>query len=94
MMWGEIPEGAATAPFTGDASLAVGSAWPVVAPTVTRFAERLTEDPDDRKDLVQEAMIELWKADPTRYDLRDPDDVDYLTRILTNRMRDVWGGDR
>jgi hypothetical protein len=39
-------------------------------------------------------MIELWKADPTRYDLRDRDDADYLTRILTNRMWHVWASIR
>jgi hypothetical protein len=35
MIWGEIPTGGAAGPFTADASLAVGRAWPVVARTVT-----------------------------------------------------------
>jgi DNA-directed RNA polymerase specialized sigma24 family protein len=80
------------ASFTGDASRAVGEAWPMFAPALATFAQRLAEDEDDQADLLQEALIELWKIDPTRFDLRHEDERAYLYRALVNRMWDVWGG--
>ena len=78
--------------FTGDARRACESAWPLFAPALTRVAERMTDDKDEREDLLQEAMIALWNADPTRFDLRDPLDMRYLEKILVHRMWKVWGG--
>jgi DNA-directed RNA polymerase specialized sigma24 family protein len=77
-------------PFTGDASLAVGSTWPMFAPLLTRLAGRSAGDPDEAADLVQEALVHLWRMDPTRYDLRDRADYRYLRRALVNRMWRVW----
>jgi DNA-directed RNA polymerase specialized sigma24 family protein len=85
---------AGTPPFTGDARRAVESSWPLFEPMLTRMAERMTADQDERDDLVEEARIKLWKADPTRFDLRDPVDVRYLQKILVHRMWRVWGGER
>ncbi|MDB4876957.1 MAG: Sigma-70 region 2 [Gemmatimonadetes bacterium] len=74
----------------GNASSAVPRAWALFRPVLLRFARRLTEDSELRKDLVQEALIELWEIDPTRFDLRDPADYTYLRNALMNRMRNVW----
>ena len=77
-------------PFTGDASRAVESAWPIFEAKLTRKAERMADDQDQREDLLQEARIKLWKVDSTRFDLYDLDDVQYLQKILVHRMREVW----
>jgi DNA-directed RNA polymerase specialized sigma24 family protein len=77
-------------PVTGDSRRAVAIAWKRYAPSLKCVARRMTEDRDERRDLLQEAMVALWKADPTRYDFDDVEDVDYLYRILVNRMLDVW----
>jgi DNA-directed RNA polymerase specialized sigma24 family protein len=78
-------------PFVAKASRAVVGAWRKFEPAVARMAERMTDDQDEREDLVQEAMIALWKADPTRFDLRDQRDVRYLHKILVHRMWKVRG---
>lgn len=78
--------------LNGDASLAVERTWPLFESSLRERARRMTRCVDDQNDLVQEALIELWSADPTRYDLEDPREVAYLRRILVNRMLDVWGG--
>jgi DNA-directed RNA polymerase specialized sigma24 family protein len=39
---------------------------------------------------VQEALVELWMIDPTRFDLRERKELNYLRRMLVNRMWDVW----
>ena len=78
-------------PFRGDAHLAVEAAWPLFRQGVRRTARRLSAAPDDQDDLEQEAFIELWRCDPTRYDLTRKDDVDYVARLLSNRMWHAWG---
>lgn len=57
-------------------------------------ARRLTEDVEERKDLLQEALVELWAIDPTRFDLREASEIEYLRRMLVNRMWDVWRKER
>ena len=85
-----------TAPeFRSNANRAAEGVWPMFAPSLAKFAERLTKDPDEQADLMQEALIKLWKVDPTRFDLhRDPEDRAYVYRILVNRMWHVWGGEK
>ena len=53
--------------------------------------DRMTKDLDEQEDLMQEALIALWKADPTRYDVHDGRDMGYLRRIMVNRMKRVYG---
>ena len=79
------------AAFCGDSRLAVDSAWETFRPSIRACAQQMTKERDEQQDLEQEAMIALWKADPTRYDLGDPGDAEYLRRILINRMWHVWG---
>jgi DNA-directed RNA polymerase specialized sigma24 family protein len=79
------------ASFTADADLAVGEAWERFEPRMRRRAAQWTDDLDEQDDLVQEALIRLWKVDPTRFDLRDPVAVRYLRNSMMNRMLDVWG---
>jgi DNA-directed RNA polymerase specialized sigma24 family protein len=81
-------------PFTGDASRAWESAWPLYEPLLTRLAKRLTDDQDQREDLLHEAMIKLWKTDPTRFDFREKKEVRYLQKILVHRMWKVWSVER
>ena len=80
-------------PITAEGILAFGTVWPELAPSIKRFARLITPDRDHQDDLIQEAMIALWNADPTRYDFRDRADVAYVRRVLINRMWDVWGDD-
>lgn len=80
--------------FIADSGLAVESSWPQFADQVKRLARWMTDDRDERKDLVQEALIALWMADPTRFDLDDRYDRGYLRRILRNRMWHVWDRER
>lgn len=79
--------------LTGDSSLAVAATWPRYVRTLTQVARRMTRDADEQADLLQEALVELWKTDPTRFDLRDPREVRYLKRILVSRMWRVWGAE-
>jgi DNA-directed RNA polymerase specialized sigma24 family protein len=78
--------GAGPGVFTGDATRAVARAWPRFAPLLERLAAHSTPSEDEAEDLVQEAWIQLWQTDPTRFDLRDPREFRYLRRILVNRM--------
>jgi len=48
-------------------------------------------DPELAADLEQEAMIELWRLDVSRY---DDDDAKYLTRALVNQMLTAWARER
>ena len=75
---------------TADSRMAVEQVLVALEPGLRRTARRLTDDPDLRDDLVQEARICLWETDPTRFDLEDQEDLRYLCRILTNRMWQVW----
>jgi DNA-directed RNA polymerase specialized sigma24 family protein len=84
---------AAGVPSTAESILAFGSVWEQLEPSIKVFAKRLTTNSEDRKDLVQEAMITLWAQDPARWDFRNARDVSYVRRILHNRMCDVWGED-
>jgi DNA-directed RNA polymerase specialized sigma24 family protein len=58
-----------------------------------RVAQRFAEDEDQADDLVQEALIELWLIDPSRFVLDDPRDAAYPRRILVRRMWDVRRAD-
>jgi hypothetical protein len=80
-----------TAANAGDA---IGPEWRVFRPSLKRVARRMTVDPDIRADLLQEATIALWQTDPTRFDLRDEADRQYLFAVLRNRMLDVWRFER
>ena len=71
---------------TGDSSRRVTKAWSVMEPSLRRTAERMTPECDEQDDLLQEALIQLWICDPTRFDLRNADDRFYLKRVLVNRM--------
>jgi DNA-directed RNA polymerase specialized sigma24 family protein len=73
----------------GDASRAVDSAWRVLRPTLRPMVWGLSSDVDEQDDLMQEALIELWQVDPTRFDLEQSADREYLRRMLVNRMLDV-----
>ncbi len=42
---------------------------------------------------MQEALIELWLIDPSRFSLDDPRDAAYLRRMLVRRMWDVRRAD-
>ena len=81
-------------PLTAEGMRALGAAWPVFERTIKRVAHRMTEDPDQRDDLIQSAMVELWEIDPTRYVFRDAKEVGYVREILVNRMLRVWGVDQ
>lgn len=81
-------------PFVADTRLAVARAWPDFSRRLARVAQRMTRDPDEQQDLLQTALIELWKTDPTRFELDDPDERAYLTRILVYEMWHAWGGER
>ncbi|MHB1861398.1 MAG: hypothetical protein ACYCVL_00385 [Gemmatimonadaceae bacterium] len=61
-----------------------------VEPALRRGARRLTGNRDLRDDLVQEARIYLWRMDPTRFDLRDKEELRYVRRELLARMWRVW----
>ena len=78
---------------TAEGVLAFGASWEVLEPSLKRFARLMVRNVDDRKDLLQDAMVELWNLDPTRYDFRDDADVSYIRRRLIMRMWSVWGGD-
>lgn len=78
-------------PPTGREILAFGTAWPKFVRPMKRWAFMLTNDADHQEDLMQEVMVTLWNADPTRWDFRNEDHVKYMTRMLINRMYDVWG---
>lgn len=75
---------------TADSRAAVELTLVALEPGLRHTARRLTDDPDLREDLVQEASICLWETDPTRFDLEDQEDLRYLCRILINRMWQVW----
>ena len=81
-------------PVTTEAMLIFTVVWPTFERGIEEFARRLACQADDREDLVQEAMITLWKCDPTAYDFLDPADMAYLRRAMVHRMCDAWGRKR
>jgi DNA-directed RNA polymerase specialized sigma24 family protein len=80
--------------YGGNTDLAVEWAWDLIKRSLRPATHRITDDVDERKDLLQEALVELWAIDPTRFDLREPKEVAYLRRMLINRMWDVWRSER
>ena len=58
-------------PVTTEAMLIFTVVWPSFESGIEECARRLACQADDREDLVQEAMIALWKCDPTAYDFFD-----------------------
>lgn len=76
--------------FAGNSNRAVEPAWRRVKRSLRYTARTITDDPEVRKDLLQEALVEMWVIDPTRFDFRDRKEVAYLKRMLINRMWDVW----
>lgn len=81
-------------PFVADSSLAVAATWPEFSVRLARVARRMTDDPDEQEDLLQIALIELWKIDPTRFELGDEEDRAYLGRMLVHQMWRAWGGEK
>ena len=81
-------------PVTTEAMLIFTVVWPSFERGIEEFARRLALEVDDREDLVQEAMITLWKSDPTAYDFLDSADLAYLRRTMVRRMCDTWGRKR
>ena len=81
-------------PLTAEGMRALGVAWPLFERTLKRVAHGLSKAPDDRDDLIQSAMVELWEIDPTRFVFRDAKEVCYVREILVNRMLRVWGVDQ
>ena len=73
----------------GSTESALLDVWRDLEPRMRRVALRFAEDPDQVDDLVQEALIELWLIDPSRFLLHDPRDAAYLRRMLVRRMWDV-----
>ena len=76
-------------PITAEGCMAFGAVWPKFESSITLFARRLTKDRLYRDDLVQEAMIALWKIDPTRYDFNNEAHLRYMHRVMINRICDV-----
>ena len=81
-------------PTTVDGMRALGTAWPKLERTVKRIAHAITTDEDDRKDLIQSAMVEFWELEPAHYDLSDPLEFGYVREILVHRMWNIWGRDQ
>ena len=79
---------------TAEGVRAFGESWAVLAPSMQRFARLMTHNRQDRNDLLQDAMVELWNLDTTRFDFNDPADIRYLRHYLIVRMWAVWGDDR
>jgi DNA-directed RNA polymerase specialized sigma24 family protein len=80
-------------PITADANLSFDPGWTQLEPSIRRFAQRLTPDADHQEDLMQEAMIRFWSADPTRYDFSNRRDARYMRVTLIRHLWDVWGDD-
>ncbi len=77
----------------GSTEAALIDAWHDMEPRMRRVALRFAEDEDHADDLIQEALIELWLIDSSRFALDDPRDAAYLRRMLLRRMRDVRRAD-
>jgi DNA-directed RNA polymerase specialized sigma24 family protein len=58
---------------------------------VRRAARRIAAEREELiEDLVQEGMIGVWVADPSRLDLDDPRDRLYARRTIRRRIRAAW----
>ena len=79
---------------TGEGVRTFGLAWRKLERSITRYVHLVTPERAAQDDLLQVAMIELWKLDPTRYDLRNRSDMAYMRRTLVTRICDAWGSDR
>jgi DNA-directed RNA polymerase specialized sigma24 family protein len=91
-MSGTIVMQLAAIPITAEGVLAFNTVWPELEPHVKQLARRLAPgDRDHQEELIEEAMIKLWGADPTRYNFRNPKHMVYMQRSLDHRMCDVWG---
>ena len=73
-----------------DADDAVSLTWKRLYRVVEARARRITSAPDEQDDLLQEALWELCKIGPSRYDRNDKDDMRYLARALKYRMIEVY----
>ena len=70
------------------------NAWDILGPSIRWFSGVITDERAHRLDLIQEARIELWRLDTTRFVLSDKAEVAYLRKCLINRMWTVWGRNR
>ena len=73
----------------GDAMQSYSRIWRHVQVAVERHADWLANDRDEREELVQAARLELWRIDPSRCDVTNREDVNYLRAILRKRMSTV-----
>ena len=78
-------------PLTAEGMRALGVAWPLFERTLKRVAHCLSPAPDDRDDLMQSAMVELWEIDPTRFAFKDAREIGYVREILVKHMLRVSG---
>jgi hypothetical protein len=69
MMYNQSSETVVVAdpPVTSESILAFGVVWSIFEESIRRFACIITPDDDDQEDPIQEAMITLWKCEPTRW---------------------------
>lgn len=75
--------------MSGVSDAAFDAVWAKVRRAVRTYAERVTDDPDEVDDFVQEAAIWLWELEPSRFDAADQAEMAYVWRLLTRRMLDV-----
>ena len=85
---------AESGPITTEAMLYIALLWPLFRRSIERCAEKLSRNLDDQDDLVQVAMITLWRSDPTAYDFLLPGDVAFLKKVMKDQMKDVYGRHR
>ena len=75
---------------TGDVMMQADSRiWRLVQASVHRTADRLSNDRDQREELIQAARLELWRIDASRCDFTDPRELSYLRGILSKEMSNV-----
>jgi DNA-directed RNA polymerase specialized sigma24 family protein len=73
-----------------DESREVARIFTLMERRLVRIAWRLTGDRDVQDDLLQEALIALWRLDAVRLDWSDREVQGYVYRALCRRMRSVW----
>jgi hypothetical protein len=71
---------------TGDVRHAFLKVWKGVEPAMERCVLLLTEDPDERKDLLQEARFALFDMEATRCNPASEKDLAALARVLMDVM--------
>jgi hypothetical protein len=59
-------------------------------PWIERSAAKITQNATLAEDLVQEASIQLWQMDPSRFDAGD---MKYVKGVLYKHMQDVVRAD-